>query len=256
MTAPLQKPLFGCLYASTYGLNWTLTVNSTAISIAVSFPTVDSFTSIYFIPTILYALLRMENKGLFWWLSGKESACQSRRPGFNLWSRKISHATEQLSPWATTIEPVLQTPRSTLLRPAWPRACALQWKKPPWREACALQLESSPCFPQLEKRLRSSKDPAQPELNKIFKKSYLFKKKREKKKNVWKINNHIASSLRLIACVKLIMIIFSETHPSFMSAINVDYITQSSQHPYTIVTILQMRKLQLQKIVPLVQSHT
>ena len=28
--------------------------------------------------------------GLPWWLSGKESACQCRRWGFNLWSRKIS----------------------------------------------------------------------------------------------------------------------------------------------------------------------
>ena len=73
---------------------------------------------------------------------------------------------------------------------------------------------------------------------------------------MWKINNHIASSLRLIACVKLIMTIFAETHPSFMSALTVDYITQSSHHPYTIITILQMRKLKLQKIVTLVQSHT
>ena len=27
--------------------------------------------------------------GLPWWLSGKESACQSRRHGFNPWVRKI-----------------------------------------------------------------------------------------------------------------------------------------------------------------------
>ena len=27
--------------------------------------------------------------GLPWWLSGKESACQCRRHGFNPWSRKI-----------------------------------------------------------------------------------------------------------------------------------------------------------------------
>ena len=40
----------------------------------------------------------------FWWLSGKESACQCRRHGFDSWSRKIP---EQLSPCATTTEPVL-----------------------------------------------------------------------------------------------------------------------------------------------------
>ena len=28
--------------------------------------------------------------GLLWWLSGKEHTCQCRRPGFDLWSRKIS----------------------------------------------------------------------------------------------------------------------------------------------------------------------
>ena len=28
-------------------------------------------------------------RGLTWWLSGKESACQSRRPSFNPWVRKI-----------------------------------------------------------------------------------------------------------------------------------------------------------------------
>ena len=41
---------------------------------------------------------------LFWWLSGKESACQCRRHGFNSWSFKIPHIVEQLSPKATTTE--------------------------------------------------------------------------------------------------------------------------------------------------------
>ena len=39
--------------------------------------------------------------------SGKESACQCRRHGLNLWSRKIPHAVEQQSACTTTIEPVL-----------------------------------------------------------------------------------------------------------------------------------------------------
>ena len=41
-----------------------------------------------------------------WWLSGKEPTCQCRRQGFNPWSGTIPQAAEQLSPCATTIEPV------------------------------------------------------------------------------------------------------------------------------------------------------
>ena len=40
-------------------------------------------------------------------LSSKESACQCRRHGFDPWSGKIPQAAGQLSPCATTIEPVL-----------------------------------------------------------------------------------------------------------------------------------------------------
>ena len=47
--------------------------------------------------------------GLSWWLSGKESTCQCR---FDPWSEKIPHAMEQLSPCATTLEPVLQSPET------------------------------------------------------------------------------------------------------------------------------------------------
>ena len=42
-----------------------------------------------------------------WWRSGEESACQCRGHGFEPWSGKIPHATEQLSSCATTTEPVL-----------------------------------------------------------------------------------------------------------------------------------------------------
>ena len=42
--------------------------------------------------------------GLPWWLSGKESASQCRRHGFDPWSGKTSHAAKQLSPCATSIE--------------------------------------------------------------------------------------------------------------------------------------------------------
>ena len=47
------------------------------------------------------------NGGLPWWLSGKESACLSRRHGFDLWPRKTPHAVGQLSPCAATTEPLL-----------------------------------------------------------------------------------------------------------------------------------------------------
>ena len=36
-----------------------------------------------------------------------KTACQCRRHGFDPWSGKIPHAAEQLSPCATTTEPVL-----------------------------------------------------------------------------------------------------------------------------------------------------
>ena len=32
---------------------------------------------------------RKHRRGLIWWLSGKESACQSKRPSFDPWVRKI-----------------------------------------------------------------------------------------------------------------------------------------------------------------------
>ena len=47
--------------------------------------------------------MRRGNKSLNQW----ESTCQCRGHGLDSWSRKIPHATGQLSPWATTTEPVL-----------------------------------------------------------------------------------------------------------------------------------------------------
>ena len=54
--------------------------------------------------------------GLPWWRSGWEFACQCRGHGFEPWSGKIPHATEQLGLWATTteharLEPVLRNER-------------------------------------------------------------------------------------------------------------------------------------------------
>ena len=48
--------------------------------------------------------------GLPWWRSGWESACRCRGHGFEPWSGRIPHATEQLGPWATITEPVRLEP--------------------------------------------------------------------------------------------------------------------------------------------------
>ena len=49
-------------------------------------------------------------RGLPWWRSGWESACQCRGHGFEPRSGKIPHAAEQLSPCATTTEPARLEP--------------------------------------------------------------------------------------------------------------------------------------------------
>ena len=55
------------------------------------------------------------------------------RQAFDPWARKIPHAVEQLSPWATATEPVLQSlgaataeTRAASLTPKRPRAPTLQ----------------------------------------------------------------------------------------------------------------------------------
>ena len=75
--------------------------------------------------------------GLPWWFSGKESAYQCRRHGFDPWSGKILYAMEQLSLCATTTEPLLQNLWAASLSPCAatteahvPRAQALQQQKP------------------------------------------------------------------------------------------------------------------------------
>ena len=64
------------------------------------------FYIIYFFMCEFHSLCLSRNWwGLPWWRSGWESACQCRGHGFEPWSGKIPHATEQLGPWATTTEP-------------------------------------------------------------------------------------------------------------------------------------------------------
>ena len=49
-------------------------------------------------------------RGLPWWRSGWESACQCRGRGFEPWSGKIPHAAERRGPWATVAEPACLEP--------------------------------------------------------------------------------------------------------------------------------------------------
>ena len=77
-----------------------------------------------------------------WWLSGQESVGQRRRHRFHPWSRRIPHAAEQLSPCATTLEPVLKS----LSRNYW--AHGLQLLKPstlePWASTREITAVRSP----------------------------------------------------------------------------------------------------------------
>ena len=71
-----------------------------------------------------------ENTGFPWWLSGKESTCQCRRHGFSLWSGKIPHAEEQLSPCAAITEPVLWSSETAIPEPACCNYWSLRAVKP------------------------------------------------------------------------------------------------------------------------------
>ena len=51
-----------------------------------------------------------KTRGLPWWHSGWESACQCRGHGFKPWFWKIPHAVEWLGLWATITEPARLEP--------------------------------------------------------------------------------------------------------------------------------------------------
>ena len=89
------------------------------------------------------------------WFSSKESTCQCRRHGFNLWSGKMPHAAEQLRcNGAHNLQ---------LLKPASPRACAPQQERPHnkkpmscnYRKACsATKIQHGPRWINKKKFLR------------------------------------------------------------------------------------------------------
>ena len=65
--------------------------------------------------------IKMCSSGPPWWLSGWESTCQCRGHGFERWSRKIPHVTEQLSLSAIATEPAVQSPRATTTEARMPQ---------------------------------------------------------------------------------------------------------------------------------------
>ena len=88
-------------------------------------------------------------------------------PGFDPWSRRILHATEQLSLQVTTTEPVPWSPGATTTEPMGRNLIearvlepVLRNKRPPQWEAHASQLECNPHLLQLEKSLCSTEDPS------------------------------------------------------------------------------------------------
>ena len=86
----------------------------------------------------IYSSIRSRT-GLPWGFSGKESAYQCRRHRFDPWSVKIPHAIEQLRPWATTAELVLE-PRIHHQSPsgAAAKACT-PWSLSTAREATSVR---------------------------------------------------------------------------------------------------------------------
>ena len=84
--------------------------------------------------------------GLPWWRSGWESACQCRGHGFEPWSGKIPHATEQLGLWATITEPARLEP-------------VLRNKRGRDSERPVHHDKSGPRLPQLENALAQKRRP-------------------------------------------------------------------------------------------------
>ena len=95
-----------------------------------------------------------KKKGLPWWRSGSESACQCREHGFQPWSGKIPHAAERQSPWATTTEP---TRHNYLGSCAW-SLCSATREATAMRGPCTAA-RSGPRSSQLEKARTQRRRP-------------------------------------------------------------------------------------------------
>ena len=78
------------------------------------------------------------------------------------WFEKISHATGQQSPWATTTEPVLQILQPTTTEALMPQnPCQAAIETITIRSLCTAT-KSNPCSSKVEKSYCSNEDPAQP----------------------------------------------------------------------------------------------
>ena len=136
--------------------------------------------------TMEVKVLKIQSRtGLPWWLSGKESAWQCRKHGFEPCSGKIPHTTEQLSPCTTTIEPVLLSLGATLLSP---RATAPEASAP---QSQAPQQETTVRSPSTATREKAPQQPKTQYSKKINKTFFFFKEKEELKKLY--LNNHIVT---------------------------------------------------------------
>ena len=91
-------------------------------------------------------------RGLPWWHSGWESACQCRGHGFEPWSGKIPHAAEQLGPCATTTEPVR-------LEPVLRNGRGRDSERPAHRD------EEWPPLAATRENPHRNEDPTQPKIN-------------------------------------------------------------------------------------------
>ena len=109
-----QLPQPACSHASTCPVFLPCPQATVAPSSDDTRPASSYSASLRFLITVVF---KNPHKGLPWWRSGWESACQCRGHGFEPWSGKIPHAAEQVSPRATTTEPALWSPRATLLSP-------------------------------------------------------------------------------------------------------------------------------------------
>ena len=87
----------------------------------------------------------------------KESACQCRGHGFDPWSEKIPHASGQLSPCATTAEPVCCNSWSPVALES-----LLCNKRSHLNEKPTRCNEDQPPLAAIREKPSSSKDPAQP----------------------------------------------------------------------------------------------
>ena len=73
---------------------------------------------------------KKESSGLPSWISGKESAYQCRRHGFDPWSGKIPHVEGQVCPCTSTTEPVLWSLGAATTEPRCSRDHVPQREKP------------------------------------------------------------------------------------------------------------------------------